>query len=76
LFSSVWLIVTIGFMVGAIGLITNQSWAVPMLLVTSTVSIVITALDWEVAFRGTIISAVMIMLMVIAPRLIAWLGIA
>ncbi|KAA3660070.1 MAG: ABC transporter permease [Chloroflexi bacterium] len=74
LFSSIWLIAAVGFIVGAIGLVTNQSWAMPVLLSTSALSIVITALDWEVAFRGTIISAVVIVLLLIAPRLSAWLG--
>jgi len=74
LFSSIWLIVTVGFIVGAIGLIMDQTWAIPMLMMTSALSIVITALDWEVAFRGTIISAVMIVLMLFAPRLSSWLG--
>ncbi len=76
LFSAFWLITTLGFVVGAIGLVTNQSWAMPVLLVTSVLSIIITALDWEVAFRGTIISAVMIVLMLTVPRLVAWLGMA
>lgn len=76
LFSSIWLVVTIGFVAGAIGLATNQSWAMPVLFVTSVLSIIITALDWEVAFRGTIISAVMVVLMLIGPRFNALLGMA
>ena len=68
-FSAIWLIVAVGYLVGAIGLVVNQPWAVPVLLVTSVLSIVITALDWDAAFRGTIISAVMIAIILLAPRL-------
>ena len=75
-FSAIWLIVTVGYLVGAVGLVVNQPWAVPALVVTSILSIVITALDWEVAFRGTIISAVMIVLMLLAPRLSDLLGLS
>ena len=75
-FSAIWLIVAVGYLIGAVGLVVNQPWAVAVLVITSILSIVITALDWDVAFRGTMISAVMIVLMLFAARLSDFLGLS
>jgi hypothetical protein len=68
IFSVLWLIVALGFITAAVGLITGQAWTTQTLVATTLLSLAITALDWGVAFRGTLIDAAVLAAMLIVPR--------
>ena len=59
-FSVFWLAAAVGLMTAAISLAAEQSWWLPLMLAAVAVSLVITLLDWSNAFRGTIISLVLL----------------
>ena len=73
LFSLLWLAVAAGIVLAAVGLAFGWAWWQPLLLISVLLSLVITALDWSVAFRGTIIDVVILAGLVLLPRMAAWL---
>lgn len=68
LFSVLWLLAAIGFIVAGIALLSEWSWGVPLLVLVTVLSLVITALDWEPAFRGTLINVAILAGLVLAPH--------
>lgn len=70
LYSVFWLMSAIGFVVASVALFTGQPGAIPVLMVTTVLSGVITALDWEEAFRGTMIDVVILAILLLSPHII------
>jgi hypothetical protein len=60
LFSVLWLLVAVGLVGSAAGLATGQSWWLPVMMIAVVVSLVITVLDWSQAFRGAMISLLLL----------------
>ena len=67
LFSVLWLLTAVGLVGAAVGLAVKQSWWLPVMSAAVVLSLVITVLDWSNAFRGTMIS-----LVILVPLLLAW----
>ncbi|HFQ94378.1 MAG TPA: hypothetical protein ENK32_10235, partial [Anaerolineae bacterium] len=65
-YSVVWLVTAVAFVMAAIGLLAKQSWWLPLLGTAVILSLIITALDWNQAWRGTIVS-----LLILVPLLLA-----
>lgn len=59
-FSVVWLITAVGFATAAYALVSRQSWWFPVMVATVLLSLLITILDWESAFRGAIFNFMLI----------------
>ena len=51
-YSIFWLLTTLGFIIGGILMLMNSPAWVPVLFVSTVLSMVICVLDWQVAFRG------------------------
>ena len=68
LFSLLWLLAAIGFIVAGIALVSEWSWGVPLLVLVTLLSLVITALDWQSAFRGTLINGAILAVLLLAPH--------
>jgi hypothetical protein len=61
-FGVLWLVPAIGFVSAAIIRLAGESrWALP-LAIASTLSLVLTALDWDKAFAGIILNAVILVM--------------
>jgi hypothetical protein len=67
LFSIFWLLAAVGLVGSAISLVADRSWWLPLMLAAVLVSLVITVLDWSNAFRGTLLSGLMLV-----PLLLLW----
>lgn len=65
-FAALWLVAALGFVVAAAGLLTMQAWWRPLILGTILISTVLVSLDWAPAFRGAIINAVILLLVILA----------
>ena len=76
IFALLWLLATIGFLLVALALAFGWAWWQPLLMVTIALSLVITALDWSVAFRGAIIDIVILAALLLLPRLAGWLPVS
>ena len=68
-FSVLWLIAALGFIAAGAGLVTGQGWTTQALAFSALLSLSITALDWGVAFRGTVIDVVVLVALLVIPRL-------
>jgi hypothetical protein len=62
-----WLLPTIGFIIAGIGFLLHASWWQPVLIASSLVSMVITAMDWRYAFRGTLIDLGLVGVALLSP---------
>ena len=69
IFSVLWLIVALGFIAAAIGVLTRQPWTAQVLVSATLLSLVITGLDWGAAFLGTAIDGVVLAALLVVPRL-------
>ena len=69
LYSVFWLGTAVAFIAAAIGLLTKQSWWVPLLGTAVILSLVITVLDWNQAFRGAIISLIILVVLLLVRGL-------
>ncbi len=69
LFSVLWLLAAIGFVAAGIALLNEWSWGMPLLVVVTLLSLVITSLDWGPAFRGTLINVAILAVLLLSPQL-------
>jgi hypothetical protein len=67
LFGLLWLMVTVGYAIAAYGLVTEQSWWEVALAGVTVFSLVLTVLDYDVAYAGVAVNLVILALMVIVP---------
>lgn len=51
-----WVLPIVGFVVAGIGLLLQTTWWRPVMLTVSLFSLVLTALDWQEAYPGTLIN--------------------
>lgn len=55
-FGVLWALAAIGFIVGAVALLAGWGWWQPVLVGVTLFSLVLTGLDWSVAYAGIIIN--------------------
>ena len=65
LFSLLWLLAAIGFLISAAALLFGKPWWAPLMLGVTLLSLVICLLDWGAAFRGAIIDLVILLVLVV-----------
>ena len=71
-YGALWAVAAIGFMVVAVALWMGWSWSQPVLVGVTLLSLVLTALDWDVAFAGVILNIAILVLLWLGPRLSNW----
>ncbi|MCE7986973.1 MAG: ABC transporter permease [Caldilinea sp. CFX5] len=69
LFGALWLVPALGFVVAAVGLSLGAPWWQPLLLTVTLFSLVLTALDWNIAFAGVVVNLIILALLWLGPRL-------
>ena len=67
-FSILWLVPALGFFAVAIAMIGRWPRWQPVLLAVTLISFVVTALDWTVAFRGTIVDVVILLVFLVVSQ--------
>ncbi|MGL4609065.1 MAG: ABC transporter permease [Trueperaceae bacterium] len=70
IFGALWLIPALGFVVVALALFFGWTWWQPILLGVTLVSLVLTLLDWGVAFTGVVVNVVILVLLYLAPSVL------
>jgi hypothetical protein len=71
-YGALWAVAAIGFVVAAVALIAGWGWWQPVLIGVTLFSLVLTALDWGVAYAGVIINIIILILIWVGPRIINW----
>ncbi len=64
-----YLVAVVGFIVAAIGLAFASGWWRPVMAAAAVLSLVLTSLDFSVAYGGPIINLIILALVLLAPRL-------
>ena len=72
-FSVLWLTAAVGFLLSALGLLFGWGWVQPLLLVSLLLSLAVTVLDWQGAFRGALIDTVLLAGLLLLPSITTWL---
>jgi hypothetical protein len=65
LFSVLWLVAAIGFLLAAAALLFGRAWWAPLMLAACLLSLVICTLDWGIAYRGAIIDLALLLLLLV-----------
>lgn len=65
LFAVLWLATAVTFIIATINFVTHQTWWYPLLWGAALLSLAVTLLDWSNAFRGAIISAVILVVLLL-----------
>jgi hypothetical protein len=74
-FGLLWLLPTAGFVLAGAGLFLGMNWWQPVMIASGVISLALTGLDWAYAFRGTLIDAAILGVMLLSP-VISRLGFA
>jgi hypothetical protein len=68
-YGALWVVAAVGFVVAAVAVIAGWCWWQPVLIGVTLFSLVLTALDWGVAFAGVIINIIILALILVGPRI-------
>lgn len=71
-YGALWAVAAVGFIITAVAMIAGWSWWQPVLLGVALFSLVLTALDWGVAYAGVIINIVILAVVWVVPRIASW----
>lgn len=67
LYSVLWLLAAVALIGSAVSLAADRAWWLPLMVTAVILSLVVTVLDWSSAFRGALLSLVMLV-----PLLLLW----
>jgi hypothetical protein len=74
LFGALWVLPAIGFVLGGATLLADHAMWVPLVVVTTLVSLVLTVLDLSAAYAGAILNAVILTIVWLGPVVRSRLG--
>lgn len=72
IFSALWAVAAIGFVVAAVALLAEWGWWKAQLIGVTLFSLALNALDWSTAYAGFIIDSVILTVLGLGPRLATW----
>jgi hypothetical protein len=62
IFGAMWAVAALGFIVAAITMLIGSSWSQPVLIGVTVFSLLLTGLDWSLAFAGVALNLVILAL--------------
>jgi hypothetical protein len=71
-YGALWALAAVGFIVSAVAVIAGWNWWQPVLVGVTLFSLILTALNWGVAYAGVIINIVILAVVWIGPRIVSW----
>ena len=71
-YGALWALVAVGFIVAALALLMNWHWWQPVLVGVTLFSLVLTTLDWAVAYTGVIVNIAILAMLWLGPRMTSW----
>jgi hypothetical protein len=72
-FGALWIFPAVGFIVIGIALLMNLSWWRSMLVPVTLFSLILTDVDWNIAYAGLIVDIAILSLVWWSPRIPGWL---
>lgn len=73
-FGALWIVPVIGFVLAALALLFSWGWWQPLLIGVTLFSLLLTVLDWRVAYAGIVVNLVILALLALGPRIASWSG--
>jgi hypothetical protein len=74
IFGALWVVPAVGFIVVAVALLAGWEWWQPVLVAVTLFSLVLTVLDWSIAYAGIVINTVILAAVWLGPRIASWLS--
>jgi hypothetical protein len=71
-YGALWAVASVGFIVAAVALLAGWNWWQPVLLGVTVFSLLLTTLDWGVAYAGVIINIVILVVVWAGTRIAGW----
>lgn len=72
MFGALWVVPAVGFIVAAVAILAGWSWWQPVLIGVTFVSLLLTILDWRVAYAGVVVNLVILAVLALEPRIASW----
>lgn len=72
LFGALWVVPAVGFIVVPVALLAGWEWWRPLLVAVTLMSLVLTFLDWSVAYAGVVINLIILAVVWLGPRIASW----
>lgn len=66
-FGALWALPAVGFVISALGLWAGWSFTQPLLVIVTVFSLVLTLLDWQVAYAGAVFNVVILCALLLGP---------
>jgi hypothetical protein len=73
-FGVLWVIPALGFAVAGVAMLAGWTWWPVLVGVMAALSLVLTLLDWSVAYAGAVINVVILGMLWLGPAVSAWLS--
>jgi len=74
IFGAMWILPAVGFIAVAVGLLGGWEWWLPALVAVTLFSLVLTVLDWKIAYAGILVNVVILTAVWLGPRIVNWLS--
>jgi hypothetical protein len=68
IYGVLWAVAALGFVLAATGLLLNSSWWLPLLTASTVFSLVLTAMDLNVALAGVVVNVAILVFVWVAPK--------
>ena len=72
IFGALWIVPDLGFIVCAAALLAGWEWWRPVIVAVTLFSLVLTALDWSVAYAGAVLNILILAVIWLGPRIVGW----
>lgn len=72
MFGVLWVVPAVGFILAAVAMLAGWSWWPPVLIGVTLFSLLLTALDWRVAYAGIVVNLVILAMLTLEPRIVNW----
>lgn len=69
-YGALWAVAAVGFVAAAVAMLVGWGWYRPVLTGVAAFSLVLTALDWQVASAGVILNIIILAWLLLAPNLV------
>ena len=71
LFGALWFVPALGFILASVALLAGWEWFQPVLIVITLISLVLTVLDYRIAYAGVVINILILVGIWLGPRIIS-----
>ena len=72
IFGALWVVPAVVFIVAAVALLAGWEWWRLVLVAVTLLSLVLTVLDWRIAYAGIVINIVILAVVWLGPRITIW----